>query len=97
MLNLIFKGTEKSGPAIDKGLADVVNEGLRTVGQSEEVKKLHEKFIRPSNVDNLRVPKVEQIIFCSLKPPLDGIQLSRRGVGDKPVSCKPGVAGSVEP
>ena len=37
MLNLIFKGTEKSGLAIDKGLADVVNEGLRTVGQSEEV------------------------------------------------------------
>ena len=31
MLNLIFKGTENPGPAIDKGLADVVNEGLRTV------------------------------------------------------------------
>ena len=31
-LKLVFKGTEKSGPAIDKGLADVVNEGLRSVG-----------------------------------------------------------------
>ena len=36
-LKLVFKGTEKSVPAIDKGLADVVNEGLRSVGQSEEV------------------------------------------------------------
>ena len=30
-LKLVFKGTEKSGQAIDKGLADVVNEGLRSV------------------------------------------------------------------
>ena len=58
-LKLVFKGTEKSGPAIDKELADVVNEGFRSVGQSEEVKKLWEKFIRPSNVDNLQVPKME--------------------------------------
>ena len=63
---MVFKGTEKSGPAIDKGLADVVNEGLRSVGQSEEVKKLQEKFIRPSNVDNLQVPKVEPIIWRNL-------------------------------
>ena len=41
-LKLVFKGTEKSGPAIDKGLADVVNEGLRSVGQLKEVKKLQE-------------------------------------------------------
>ena len=27
-LKLVFEGTEKSSPAIDKGLADVVNEGL---------------------------------------------------------------------
>ena len=61
-LKMIFKGTEKSDPAIDKGLADVVNEGLRSVGQSEKVIKLWEKFIRPSNVDNLQVPKVGPII-----------------------------------
>ena len=61
-LKMVFKGTEKSDIAIDKGLADVVNEGLRSVGQSEEVIKLWEKFIRPSNVDNLQVPKVEPII-----------------------------------
>ena len=47
----------KFGPAIDKGLAEVVNECLRSVGQSEEVQKLKEKFIRPSNVDNLQLPK----------------------------------------
>ena len=64
-VKLVFKGTEKSGPAIDKGLADVVNEGLRSVGQSEEVKKLREKFIRPSNVDNLQVPK-KPIIWRNL-------------------------------
>ena len=39
-----------------------MNECLRLVGQSEEVKKLREKFIRSSNVDNLQVPKVEPII-----------------------------------
>ena len=38
-LKLVFKGTEKSGPAIDKGLADVVNGGLQSVGQLEEVQK----------------------------------------------------------
>ena len=59
-LKPIFKRTEKSGPAIDKGLAEVVNEGVRLVGQSEEVKKLREK-IRPSNVDNLQVPNVVHI------------------------------------
>ena len=47
----------KFGPAIDKGLVEVVNECLRSVGQSEEVQKLKEKFIRPSNVDNLQLPK----------------------------------------
>ena len=65
-LKFVFKGTEKSGPAIDKGLADVVNGGLRSVGQSEEVKKLREKCIRPSNVDNLQVLKVEPIIWSSI-------------------------------
>ena len=65
-LKLVFKGTEKSGPAIDKGLADVVNEGLRSVGQSEEVKNLREKCIRPSNVDNLQVPKVKPILWRNI-------------------------------
>ena len=65
-LKLVFKGTEKSSPAIDKELADVVNEGLRSVGQSEEVRKLQEKFIIPSNVDNLQVPKVEPIIWRNI-------------------------------
>ena len=65
-LKLVFKGTEKSGPAIDKGLTDVVNGGLRSVGQSEEVKKLPEKFIRSSNIDNVQVPKVEPIIWRNI-------------------------------
>ena len=55
--------TVKFGPAIDKGLAEVVNECFRSVGQSREVQKLKEKFIRPSNVDNLQLPKVEPIIW----------------------------------
>ena len=56
-LKSVFKGSKKSGLAIDKGLAEVVNEGLRSVGQSEKVKKLREKFIRPSNVDNFACSK----------------------------------------
>ena len=63
---MVFKGTEKSGPALDKARADVVNEGLQSVGQSEEVKKLREKFIRPSKVDNLQVPKVKPIIWHNI-------------------------------
>ena len=55
-----------SGPAVDKELAVVVHEGLRLVGQSEEVKKLREKFIRPSNVDNLQVPKVKPVIWHNI-------------------------------
>ena len=61
-----LKGSEKSGPAVDKELAVVVHEGLRLVGQSEEVKKLREKFIRPSNVDNLQVPKVKPVIWHNI-------------------------------
>ena len=57
-LKSVFKRTEKSGPAIYKGLAGIANEGLRSVGQSEEVKKLREKFTGPFNVDrNLQVSK----------------------------------------
>ena len=63
---MVFKGTVKSGQAIDKGLTDVVNEGLRLVRLSEEVKKLQDKFIRPSNVDNLQVLKVEPIIWRNI-------------------------------
>ena len=40
-----------------------MNEGLRSIGQSEGVKNQRAKFIRPSNIDNLRVPKVEPIIW----------------------------------
>ena len=43
-----------------------MNEGSRSVGQSEEVKKLQEKFIRPSKVVNLQVPKVEPIIWRNI-------------------------------
>ena len=65
-LKLVFKGTEKSCPSIDKGLAEVLNEGVQSVGQSEEVKKLREKFIRPSNVDNLQVQKVQPFIWRNI-------------------------------
>ena len=44
-------------PTIDKELAEVMNEGLRSV------KRLREKFIRPSNADNLHIPKVESVIW----------------------------------
>ena len=40
-----------------------MNEGLPSIGQSEGVKKLREKFFRPSNVDNLQVSTVEPIIW----------------------------------
>ena len=43
-----------------------MNEGLRSVGQSEEVKNLREKCIRPSNVDNLQVPKVKSILWRNI-------------------------------
>ena len=65
-LKLVLKWTEKSGPTIDMGLADGVNEGLWSVGQSEKVKKLREKFIRPSNVVNLQVPKMNPVIWHNI-------------------------------
>ena len=45
------------------GLAEVMYEGLQSAGQTEEVKKLGEKFIRPSNVDHFQVQRVESIIW----------------------------------
>ena len=59
-LKSFFKWSEKSGPAYDKELAEVVNEVLRSV------KRLREKFIRPSNVDTLHIPQVESVIWHSI-------------------------------
>ena len=65
-LKVFFKGSEESGPAIDKELAEIVNKGLRSVGQTEEVKKLKKKFKKPSNVENLQVPTVEPIMWRNM-------------------------------
>ena len=49
-LKSFFKGSEEIGSAIDKGMAAIVNSGLRALSKTEEVKKLKEKILRPANI-----------------------------------------------
>ena len=52
-----IKGSDTFGPAIDKELAEILNEFVIS-GTTISGEMLREKFIRPYNVDNLQVPKV---------------------------------------
>ena len=70
-----------------------MNEGLRSVGQSEEVKKLREKFIRPSNVDNLQVPKVVPIIWRNIS---DIGKVTYATVQKAVYKCMPGLTATVQ-
>lgn len=65
-LKSFFKDNEETGPEIDSDLGKIINNGLRSLGQTEEVKKLKEKYRRPSNVGNLQVPRVAPIIWRNL-------------------------------
>ena len=40
--------------------------GLRSLGQTEEVKKLNEKYQVLSNMENLQVPKVDSVIWRNI-------------------------------
>ena len=65
-LKTFFKDRDESGPAIDVDIAKSINSGLRSLGQTEEVKKLKEKYKKPSNVENLQVPKVDSVVWRNI-------------------------------
>lgn len=65
-LKIFFADSEETGPDIDSNLSKILNHGLRSLAQTENVKKLKEKYKRPGNVGNLQVPRVAPVIWRNL-------------------------------
>lgn len=66
-LGQYFNDDEEIGPKIDDDLAKMANEALRGKARPEKLKKLAEKYKRPANVENLQVPKVEELLWRQLR------------------------------
>ncbi len=47
-------------------IAPIINRGLRVMGQQDAMKKLRDTYSRPSNVGNLKIPKVNPIVWKTL-------------------------------
>jgi hypothetical protein len=64
-----FEEQTDTGDAVSDGLAKLVNKALRSQGKSdrEKLQELQEKYKRPSNIENLQVPKVDSIIWSNLR------------------------------
>ncbi|KAK3092365.1 hypothetical protein FSP39_001970 [Pinctada imbricata] len=57
-----FGSDEKSGEPINDKLAEVANEGVRTKLCMDKIKECSEKYLRPKNVKNLVVPRINEEI-----------------------------------
>jgi hypothetical protein len=64
-----FEEQAETGDAVSDGLAKLVNKALRSQGKSDKEKLLAlvEKYKRPSNIENLQVPKIDSFIWSNLK------------------------------
>ncbi|MCG7883186.1 MAG: hypothetical protein JAY96_16525 [Candidatus Thiodiazotropha endolucinida] len=71
-LGQYFNDDMEVGPKLEEGLAKMANEALRGKPQPDKLKKLTEKYKRPGNVENLQVPKVEEILWRQLRKEAKG-------------------------
>lgn len=58
-----FGSSEATSPSIDKNLAMEVNEGLCSHPPKEKVREVEERYLRPENVTNLRVPSTNIEVY----------------------------------
>ena len=66
-LSQFFTDDEEMGPKIEEELAMMANSALRAKPQPDKLKKLAEKYKRPENLENLQVPKVDEILWRQLR------------------------------
>ncbi len=65
-LQSFYKETEIEGAPVSTEIAPIINRGLRVMGQQDAMKKLRDTYSRPSNVGNLKIPKVNPIVWKTL-------------------------------
>lgn len=61
-----FSVSEKTGPAIDAGLADIINSLLKDKLPKEKLSGLQEKYLRPANCPTLVAPKINKQVWQQL-------------------------------
>ena len=54
-----------TGPKLGAQLANTINNGLISQDNVEKVTQLHDKFVRPVNIPNLRVPKMNEEVIVT--------------------------------
>lgn len=57
---------EKTDPAIHEGLAGIFNTLVKSKMSDEKLKEKMDKYVRPENVKDLRVPKVNPLVWNQL-------------------------------
>lgn len=67
MMKEFLNNDEKSGPKIHDSLAKIVNESLRNKSNQQKIIELSKKYCKPSNVNSLKVPKVNSGVWRQLK------------------------------
>ncbi len=65
-LQSFYKETEEEGVPVSSDIAPIINKGLRVMGQQEALKKLREKHCHPNNVGNIKIPKVNPVVWRTL-------------------------------
>jgi hypothetical protein len=60
---------ERTDPAIHEGLAVIFNALLRKKMSDDKLKEKKDKYVRQENVANLRIPKVNPLVWNQLSSP----------------------------
>jgi hypothetical protein len=61
---------ERTDPVIHEGLAVIFNALLREKMSDDKLKGKKDKYVRPENVANLRIPKVNPLVWNQLSSPM---------------------------
>ena len=66
-LDDFFKHEQVVGEKIQERVANVVNKSLRGTTDNVKIKQVKDKYKRPENVENLQIPKVDQLLWNQLQ------------------------------
>ncbi|WAR04948.1 POL5-like protein [Mya arenaria] len=73
-----FEQEETLGEAMTEKVANTINKALRGKTDNEKMKKLGEKYKRPSNINNLQTPRLEPVLWDQLKNGTKSIDANRQ-------------------
>lgn len=66
-LENLMENDDKTGPALSPELAKVINSSFQVRPSEEKAKTLCDKYYRPENCPNMKVPQINEEIWPSLK------------------------------